>query len=67
MKTNQEYTEKEINAQINSTQAADEPKSAHATPVAEKYVKKRKEKAEKQTVEEHKTDWLWHSMKYVIL
>ena len=67
MKTNQEYTEKEINAPINSTQAADEPKSAHATTVVEKYVKKRKEKAEKQSVEEHKTDSLWSSMKYVIL
>jgi len=63
MKTNQEYTGKEVNL----TQAADEPKSAHATPVAEKYVKIRKEKAEKQTVEEHKSDSLWNSMKYVIL
>ena len=67
METNQEYTDKKINAQINSNQAADEPKSAHATPVAEKYVKKRKEKAERQTVEEHKTASLWNAMKYVIL
>jgi hypothetical protein len=67
MKTNQEYTEKEINTEINSTQAADEPKSAHASLVAEKYVKKRKEKADKQTVQEHKTESLWSSMKYVIL
>jgi hypothetical protein len=35
-------------------QPTEEPKSAHATPVVEKYVEKRKEKAEKQVEEEHK-------------
>ncbi|MEJ5994941.1 hypothetical protein WG904_10980 [Pedobacter sp. Du54] len=67
METNQKYTENEINALANSTQAADEPKSAHATSVTEKYVKKRRDKAEKQTADEHKTDSLWGSIKYVIL
>lgn len=33
-------------------QPAQEPKSAHATPVVEKYVEKRKDKAEKQIDQE---------------
>lgn len=53
--------------QKNPNQLSAEPKSAHATPVVEKYVKKRREKAEKQTEQEHKTDSLWNSIKYVIL
>lgn len=67
MERYQKSPEKEINAQIVSNQSSDEPKSAHATPVVEKYVKKRKEKAERQSVNEHKTDSLWSSIKYVIL
>lgn len=67
MKTSQEHTENKIKAPINSNQLVDEPSSAHATPVVEKYVKKRKEKAEKQTIEEQKTDSLWGAIKYVIL
>ncbi len=67
MERYQKSPEKEVNAPVSSNQSSDKPNSAHATPVAEKYVKKRKEKAERQSVEEHKTDSLWSSMKYVIL
>lgn len=67
MNKGQKYTENEINARVSSSKLSDEPKSAHATPTVEKYVKKRKEKAEKQTTEEHWTDSLWGSIKYVIL
>ena len=45
-KENQKLKEQDI-------QSTEEPKSAHATPVVEKYVEKRKEKAEKQVDEEH--------------
>ena len=55
MKKDQQYIEHEINAPVSSSQSFDEPKSAHSTPVTEKYVKKRKAKAEKQTNDEHKT------------
>ena len=58
MKKDQQYTEHEINAPVSYSQSLDEPKSAHSTPVTEKYVKKRKAKAEKQADEEHKTDSL---------
>ncbi len=67
METNPKQTDNKINAPINSDQSTEEPKSAHATPIVEKYVKKRKEKAEKQTVDEHKTDSFWGAIKYVIL
>ncbi len=67
MKTDQKYTEHSINAPDNSNHVTNEPRSAHATPIAEKYVKKRKEKANKQVEQEHKTDTLWGAMKYVIL
>ena len=67
MKRNQEYTENEVNAPINSHQAAEGPKSAHSNPVAEKYVNKRKDKAEKQVEHEHRTDSFWGAIKYVIL
>jgi len=33
-------------------QPTEEPKSAHATPIVEKYIEKRKNKAEKQIDEE---------------
>jgi hypothetical protein len=42
--------------QENSIQPIEEPKSAHATPVVEKYVGKRKDKAEKQIEEEQHED-----------
>ncbi len=67
MKTDQKYTEHVINAPVNSNHVTNEPGSAHATPIAEKYVKKRKEKANKQVIQEHKTDIIWSAMKYVIL
>jgi len=71
MQRDQKFTENEINALHNSNQRSEEPSSAHATRTAEKYVKKRKEKAEKQTEEEHKMEnksiWDWGSIKYVIL
>ncbi len=67
MKQDQKNLDPEINAPVSSNQSSDEPKSAHSTPTAEKYVKKRKEKADRQTTEEHKTDSLWTSIKYVIL
>ncbi len=50
-----------------SNQHAHEPNSAHASRTVEKYVKKRREKAEKQAEEEHKSLWDWASIKYVIL
>lgn len=59
--------ENEINTPVRLSQLTGEPKSAHSTPVAEKYVEKRKRKAEKQTDKEQKTDTLWSAMKYVIL
>lgn len=37
-------------------QLKEEPKSAHATPVVEKYVEKRKDKAEKQVEKEQYED-----------
>ena len=67
MKPDQKNLDIEINAQVSSNQSPDEPKSAHSTPVVEKYVKKRKEKAERQAIDEHRTDSLWGSIKYVIL
>lgn len=67
MKQDQKNLDTEINAPVSSNQPSDEPKSAHSTPTTEKYVKKRKEKAERQASEEHKTDSLWGSIKYVIL
>ncbi len=67
MKKDQVYTENEINAQVSSNQQSDEPNSAHATVIAEKYVKKRKEKAEKQSNDEYKADSIWNAIKYVIL
>lgn len=67
MKTNREYAKNVGNVSVNASHWNTEPKSAHATPVVEKYVKKRREKAEKQAIEEHKTDSLWSSIKYVIL
>ncbi len=42
--------------QENSVEHTEEPKSAHATPVVEKYVEKRKDKAEKQVEEEYYED-----------
>lgn len=58
-------------------QVAEEPQSAHATPVVEKYVEKRKDKAEKQTQKEQsetasvpqtKSVWdEWVSYRYAIL
>jgi hypothetical protein len=71
MQKNQKSTGNEINAVDDSNQQFNEPNSAHATRSVEKYVKKRKEKAEKQTEEEHKIEtkslWDWGSIKYVIL
>lgn len=67
MERYQKSPEKEINAPVVSNQPSDEPNSAHANKVAEKYVKKRKDKAERQSVAEHKMDAMWTSMKYVIL
>ncbi|MES2652418.1 MAG: hypothetical protein V4663_11800 [Bacteroidota bacterium] len=67
MKQDQKTPETRINAPVSSNQPPDEPKSAHSTPVVEKYVKKRKEKAERQADEEHKTDSFWGAIKYVIL
>jgi len=52
---------------VQTDQTVEEPKSAHSTPVVEKYVKKRKEKADKQSDEEHRTDTFWGGIKYVIL
>lgn len=56
---------------------AQEPQSAHATPVVEKYVEKRKDKAEEQTQKEQsetspvaqtKSVWdEWVSYRYAIL
>ena len=63
MKKNQKQTENVINSSVNVNQKSD----ADLTSVAEKDVKKRKAKAEKQTNEEHKTDSLWGGTKYVIL
>ena len=42
-------TKKTQESQVPPTE---EPKSAHATPIVEKYVEKRKDKAEKQIDEE---------------
>ncbi|MEE1943721.1 hypothetical protein VRU48_01290 [Pedobacter sp. KR3-3] len=57
-----------------SSKAAPEPQSAHATPVVEKYVEKRKDKAEEQSQKEQetasqtKTVWdEWVSYRYAIL
>ncbi len=41
--------------QTESAPPTEEPKSAHATPVVEKYVEKRKHKAEEQIEEEQHT------------
>ena len=56
---------------------AHEPQSAHATPVVEKYVENRKDKAEEQMQQEHdglsnaaqtRTVWdEWVSYRYAIL
>lgn len=64
------------NTNLHSVTPQEEPKSAHATPVTEKYVEKRKNKAEKQTEAEHdgithakqtKSVWdEWESYKYAI-
>ena len=43
-------------SQEDLVQPTEEPKSAHATPVVEKYVEKRKDKAEKQVKEEQHED-----------
>jgi cobalamin biosynthesis protein CbiG len=60
-----------------SNQVAQEPQSAHATPVVEKYVEKRKDKAEEQAQKEQsetnavpqtKSVWdEWVSYRYAIL
>ncbi|WP_199139097.1 hypothetical protein [Pedobacter sp. ASV12] len=57
-----------------SSKVAQEPQSAHATPVVEKYVEKRKDKAEEQSQKEQenapqtKTVWdEWVSYRYAIL
>ncbi len=57
-----------------SSKVTQEPQSAHATPVAEKYVEKRKDKAEEQSQKEQdkapqtKTVWdEWVSYRYAIL
>ncbi|WP_165501801.1 hypothetical protein [Pedobacter frigiditerrae] len=42
--------------QEKSVEHTEQPKSAHATPVVEKYVEKRKDKAEKQIEEEQHED-----------
>lgn len=56
------------------SQVTQEPQSAHATPVAEKYVEKRKDKAEEQSQKEQentpqtKMVWdEWVSYRYAIL
>lgn len=71
MKKDQRLTGNGIIGLNNSSQQVDEPNSAHASRTVEKYVRKRKEKAEKQTEEEHKMEskslWDWASIKYVIL
>ncbi|MES2419287.1 MAG: hypothetical protein V4541_13950 [Bacteroidota bacterium] len=70
MARDHQFTENEINARVNSNQKADQPKSAHATPVVEKYVKKRSEKANKQAENEQKNKSMWDEwsiLKYVIL
>ena len=70
MLKNQKSTGNEINA-VDSNQQFNEPNSAHATRSVENYVKKRKQKAEKQTEEAHKIEtkslWDWGAIKYVIL
>lgn len=63
MKKSHKQTENVINSIVSVNQESE----ADLTLASEKYVKKRKEKAEKQTNEEHKTDSLWGATKYVIL
>ncbi|RZK38422.1 MAG: hypothetical protein EOO90_22335 [Pedobacter sp.] len=67
MKKHQKAPGNEIYAPASSSQSADEPNSAHSTPVVEHYVKKRKQKADRQVEEEHKNEFRWTSLRYVIL
>ena len=63
MKKNQKQTENSIDPLVSVNQKSD----TDLTTVAEKYVKKRKAKAEKQTHEEQKPNSSWGTNKYVIL
>jgi len=75
LKDTSKQEEKLVSNQAKTNDAV--PKSAHATPVVEKYIEKRKDKAEKQTDDEAngithakqtKSDWdEWVSYRYAIL
>lgn len=77
MSQNQPLPEEKINAQVNSNQPAGRPNSAYSTPIVEKYVRKRSEKADRQSQDEqngtspstqNKSTWKdWRALKYVIL